>query len=58
MEEVRRKYEGTDQWLKAPNGKDTKLTVHQWLTVRTENFKHWFGDGEAVQIVQKSKRFP
>ena len=57
MEEVRKQYEGTSQWLKAPNGKATNLTVHQWLAVRTENFKRWFGDWEAVQIVQKVKDF-
>jgi len=33
-------------WLKAPNGKSTNLTENQWLMVRTENFKNWFGDWE------------
>lgn len=46
LEAVRKKYEGTDKWLKAPNGKDTLLTRKQWLQVRTENFKKWFGDWE------------
>ena len=45
-EQVRRQYEGTPQWLKAPNGKDTNLTEDQWLAVRTPNFKRWFGDWE------------
>lgn len=45
-EEVRKKYEGTDQWMKAPNGEPTNLTEDQWLTVRTEAFKNWFGDWE------------
>lgn len=31
-------------WLKAPNGQPTKLTERQWVQVRTENFKRWFGD--------------
>ena len=44
--EVRKQYEGTDKWLKAPNGKPTKLTERQWLQVRTPNFKAWFGDWE------------
>lgn len=44
--EVREKYEGTDQWLKAPNGKDTNLSEKQWIQVRTDNFKKWFGDWE------------
>jgi hypothetical protein len=33
-------------YLKAPNGKDTKLTPEQWALVRTKNFKDWFGDWE------------
>lgn len=37
---------GTQQWLKSPNGKPTKLTQSQWVLVRTENFKRWFGDWE------------
>lgn len=44
--EVRAQYEGTDQWLKAPNGSDTNLTEDQWITVRTPAFKNWFGDWE------------
>ena len=47
LEQVRREYEGTDEWLKAPNGKATNLTERQWLQVRTENFKKWFGDWES-----------
>ena len=45
-EAVRRQYEGTDLWMKAPNGKLTKLTERQWLQVRTPSFKAWFGDWE------------
>ncbi len=33
-------------WMKAPNGEPTKLTERQWVQVRTENFKQWFGDWE------------
>jgi hypothetical protein len=33
-------------YLKAPNGKPTNLNERQWLQVRTENFKDWFGDWE------------
>ncbi|MCQ2125092.1 MAG: hypothetical protein MJZ25_13005 [Fibrobacter sp.] len=44
---VRAQYEGTDQWMKAPNGADTKLSENQWLQVRTESFKNWFGDWES-----------
>ena len=33
-------------YMKAPNGKDSKLTPEQWALVRTQNFKQWFGDWE------------
>ena len=42
--EVVAKYKGTDQWMKAPNGKPTNLTERQWVQVRTPNFIRWFGD--------------
>ncbi len=46
MEKVRKQYEGTDKWMKTPNGKPTKLNERQWLQVRTPSFKAWFGDWE------------
>ena len=46
-ESVRKQYEGTAQWMKAPNGEATKLTEDQWLAVRTPAFKAWFGDWET-----------
>ena len=46
LKAVRKRYEGTDQWMKAPNGRPTKLTERQWLQVRTPSFKAWFGDWE------------
>jgi len=45
-EAVRQQYEGTPQWMKAPNGKPTKLSEQQWVQVRTPSFKQWFGDWE------------
>lgn len=33
-------------YLKAPNGKRSKLNEKQWLQVRTKAFKDWFGDWE------------
>ena len=47
MQDVRAKYEGTDEWMKTPNGSDTNLTEQQWLQVRTPAFKKWFGDWEG-----------
>lgn len=33
-------------YMKAPNGKYTKLNERQWVQVRTKSFKDWFGDWE------------
>jgi GNAT superfamily N-acetyltransferase len=43
-DDIRAMYEGTDKWMKAPNGKPTNLNERQWLQVRTPEFKAWFGD--------------
>ena len=40
-------------YLKAPNGKDTNLTPEQWVTVRTDAFKKWFGDWEKTARIEK-----
>lgn len=40
----RAKAEGT--YMLAPNGEPTNLTERQWVQVRTEAFKAWFGDWE------------
>ena len=59
VDEVRKRYEGTDEWMKAPNGEDTNLNEQQWLQVRTPAFKKWFGDWEndpdnASKVVDKN----
>ncbi len=46
--EVYDKYFGTPLWMKAPNGKPTKLTERQWVQVRTPSFKKWFGDWKKL----------
>nr|MCR5606112.1 hypothetical protein [Treponema sp.] len=46
VKEVRKEYENTDKWMKAPNGEDSNLYENQWLQVRTPSFKKWFGDWE------------
>ncbi|MDR0618897.1 MAG: hypothetical protein LBG17_03240 [Bacteroidales bacterium] len=40
-------------FMKAPNGKDTKLNERQWLQVRTKEFKEWFGDWEKSARIEK-----
>lgn len=56
-EEIRAKYEGTDQWLKAPNGKESNLPERLWCVVRTEAFKNWFGDWEAAAVAKTAYDF-
>lgn len=51
------KADGT--YLKAPNGRPTNLSEDQWTTVRTPEFKNWFGDWEndpenASKVVDKN----
>ena len=46
---ARAKAEGT--YMKAPNGKPSRLTPRQWVQVRTRAFKEWFGDWEKAARV-------
>ncbi|MBY0466883.1 MAG: GNAT family N-acetyltransferase, partial [Burkholderiales bacterium] len=50
MEDVRQLYGKASHWLKAPNGEPTKLSQRQWLLVRTDSFKAWFGDWQKDPI--------
>ena len=45
------KADGT--YMKAPNGKPTKLNERQWIQVRTQTFKSWFGDWEKAARIEK-----
>jgi hypothetical protein len=47
------KQDGT--YMKAPNGKPTKLNEKQWAQVRTKAFKDWFGDWEKSARIEKLK---
>ena len=48
MGTIKREAQANGTFMKAPNGKPTKLTERQWLQVRTEAFKKWFGDWELA----------
>lgn len=48
LDALRARYAGTPLWMRAPNGKPTKLNERQWLQVRTRAFKAWFGDWESL----------
>ena len=43
-------------YMKAPNGKPTNLTAAQWVKVRTQAFKNWFGDWEKAARIEKLRR--
>ena len=43
-------------YRKAPNGKRSRLTGEQWVTVRTEAFKRWFGDWEKAIRIEKLRK--
>lgn len=45
------KADGT--YMKAPNGKASKLSPSQWVQVRTRAFKEWFGDWEKRARIEK-----
>lgn len=45
-EEIIKSSRKAGKYMKAPNGKRTNLTEKQWLQVRTDTFKKWFGDWE------------
>uniref|UniRef100_UPI00345AB099 LPD23 domain-containing protein n=1 Tax=uncultured Lamprocystis sp. TaxID=543132 RepID=UPI00345AB099 len=46
--DVLRAHDAEGKALPAPNGQPSKLNREQWILVRTDNFKRWFGDFEAV----------
>ena len=56
MERIKREAQANGTFMKAPNGKPTKLTERQWLQVRTEAFKKWFGDWEKHFHIEKLRK--
>ncbi|MDR3273460.1 MAG: hypothetical protein LBT29_08280, partial [Flavobacteriaceae bacterium] len=46
MQDIKETAVTNGTFMKAPNGKTTKLNERQWLQVRTGAFKKWFGDWE------------
>ena len=46
MQSIKTKAQSDGTFMLAPNGEPTNLTERQWLQVRTESFKEWFGDWE------------
>ncbi|MCL1937363.1 MAG: hypothetical protein FWF52_03080, partial [Candidatus Azobacteroides sp.] len=52
MQRIKTEAQANGTFMKAPNGKPTKLNERQWLQVRTQAFKNWFGDWEAAAKLQ------
>ena len=48
IQAIKEQAEASGTFLKAPNGEPTKLNQHQWLLVRTQEFKKRFGDWELA----------
>ena len=46
LQSIKTKAQSDGTFMLAPNGEPTNLTERQWLQVRTEAFKEWFGDWE------------
>ena len=46
LQSIKTKAQSDGSFMLAPNGEPTNLTERQWLQVRTESFKEWFGDWE------------
>lgn len=47
-DEVVAKFQGTDLWMKAPNGGPTRLNERQWVQTQTPAFKEWFGGSQVL----------
>jgi hypothetical protein len=47
MQDIKDKGVENGTFMKAPNGKRSNLNERQWLQVRTEAFKKWFGEWES-----------
>ena len=48
------KADGT--YMKAPDGKPSRLSPRQWVQVRTRAFKEWFGDWEKRARIEKLRK--
>ncbi|HQQ69092.1 MAG TPA: hypothetical protein PLL92_02115, partial [Alicycliphilus sp.] len=51
--DTERAYGGKPAYDKAKAAGRTKLTYGQWVQVRTENFRNWFGDWQSVSAQER-----
>lgn len=52
-EEIVTQAKANGTYMKAPNGKPSNLDESQWMQVRTQAFKKWFGDWEKAARIEK-----
>lgn len=52
MAAIKTQFEGTSDYLKAPDGSDSKLSERLWLLARTDSFKEWYGDWQASDVTE------
>ncbi|MGM9812387.1 MAG: hypothetical protein ACI30V_06030 [Muribaculaceae bacterium] len=50
LEKIANNAKADGTYMKAPNGKPSKLDGKQWAQVRTDAFKNWFGDWELANL--------
>lgn len=55
LAEVYEKYKNKPNFLKAPNGNPTNLSLKEWLEARTDSYKKKYGDWEAYVIINELK---
>jgi hypothetical protein len=52
MQSIKSAAQANGTFMKSPNGKKSNLNERQWLQVRTNAFKQWFGDWELANKLQ------
>ena len=57
IENLQARLQLRDDYMQAPNGKPTKLSEQQWLQVRTDEFKNWYGDWESPSAKESDDIF-
>ena len=54
MWQIKQRAVANGTFMKAPNGEKSNLTERQWLQVRTQNFRDWFGDWLTYQKMKNA----
>lgn len=54
MWQIKQRAVADSTFMQAPNGERSNLTERQWLQVRTQNFRDWFGDWLTYQKIKNA----